>query len=239
MNPNYISVIFLFVSSITLFSCVKDDEADLPVDNGYNYYPAQIGSYIIYKVDSVYHDQPEADIPGIHDSSQFYLKQYIESSFTDNSGRPSLRIENYKKSHADSTFILTDVWLATKTANALEVVEENRRFIKLGFPVNQNQQWDGNALNNLPERIFTYRDISSAYALNGINFEKTVRISQMDNSNVVEDEYAFEIYANDRGLIERYYKDLDTRINYQSNPVAENIRQGVEYHWQILEYGNE
>src|SRR6266481_1017842 len=92
-----IGILFLlFVLTSGFFSCKKD--AIPPPDMGYNYFPNQVGRYVIYNVDSFYY----AGIPVVIDTFKFQIKEKIESMFTDNEGRPSIRLERYIKYYNDT-----------------------------------------------------------------------------------------------------------------------------------------
>jgi hypothetical protein len=83
------------------------------------------------------------------------------------------------------------------------------------------------------DSLFVEREIE------GFLFPKTIRVLQRDNKNLIEDELAFEIYAEGVGLIKRYERDLTTQLNYVNEPIAENIRLGHEFKWEIIDYGVE
>ncbi len=85
--------LLFFVFGLFFFSCKKDVETVPSPDMGYNYFPEDIGSYVIYEVDSIAYD----DKSHAPDTTRYLLKEVIASSFIDNSGRPTLRIERFKK----------------------------------------------------------------------------------------------------------------------------------------------
>ena len=81
---NYIAIVLL----INISSCDKKGEAE---DFYYEYFPTEIGAYVIYDIDETIYDLQTT-------SEQYQIKELIESEFTDNLGRKSLRIERYKRS---------------------------------------------------------------------------------------------------------------------------------------------
>jgi hypothetical protein len=232
------TAVFLLFLVFVLFGCSENEEPTNP-DLGYDYFPLSIGSYIIYEVDSIYHDQPEAAVPGVHDTTSYFIKEVQDSFILDAQDEESVRIERYKKDSLEGEWEIQDVWMAKRSSNNAERVEENRRFVKLGFPVSRTSSWDGNALNDLDEWTHTYDSIGSSRELNTLIFENTLRVNQRDFLTEVNDEFAFEIYAREVGLIHRYHKELFTRPNYLNNRVAENIISGNEYSWKVIEYGME
>lgn len=206
---NYIIIGFVIAS----YSCDKKGEAE---DFHYEYFPIEIGTYVIYDVDETIYDIQTT-------SEQYQLKEIIESEFTDNLGRPSLRIERYKRATPADDWEIKDVWHTTRTNSQAEKTEENIRYVKMSFPVRNYQEWDGNTYNTENEWLYYYDSIGDRRNINGISFEETVKVVQRENFNLIEQEEAYEIYAKGVGLIYRKLIDLDFnddettgRILYQS-----------------------
>ncbi len=229
----------LLLSAIFLFSCVKDDSDTPQPEQGKAFYPTVVGSYIDYRADSIFHDQPDPTIPGTHDTTTYYIRELIESEFIDAADEPALRLERFKKNEESDPWELRDVWFLKRTNRNVQKVEENIRYIKMGFPVASETTWNGNALNELDAWTYRFDSLYVPRTYADQDFTRTVRVLQRENKNFVEDELAYEIYGENIGLIYRYYRDLDTQLNYTNNPIAANIRQGVEFHWEIIAYGNE
>ncbi len=126
----------IFAAAIS--SC-KKDAASKP-DLGYNYFPGQVGRYIVYNVDSTFYD----DFADSSRNYKFQLKEKIQSVFTDNQNRPAIRLERYVKyynpaiAYSSMPWQLRNVWVENITATTAEKVEENIRFVKLAFPVKEN-----------------------------------------------------------------------------------------------------
>ncbi len=221
-----------------LVGCTDEDPVTIP-DVGYDYFPIAIGTFVEYRADSIYHDQPNVNITGIHDTTAYYIKELIESEFMDAAGEQSLRLERYKRNTEAETWVLADVWFQKRTAANAQKVEENTRYIKLAFPLRAGITWDGNALNVLDTWQYVIDSLNVGRTFGSLTFSKTATVVQRVNSNFVEDELAYEIYAPGVGLIYRYHRDLDTRFEFIDNPVAENIRLGIEFKWEIIAYGVE
>jgi hypothetical protein len=225
---------------LTTPSCVQDeDRPDAPIELGYAYFPTVVGHYVVYQADSIWHDNPTEDSPGVHDTSQYFIKELIEADFTDASGNTSQRLERYKRNSAAEDWELVDVWFISRNNLNAQKVEENQRYIKMGFPIGSASTWDGNALNILDTWTYGYDSLYVDRTYNDALYPRTVKVMQRENVNFVESQLAFEIYAPEVGLVHRYFRDLTTRLNYNSNPVAANIRLGVEFNWKIIEYGME
>lgn len=232
-------IFLLLLSAVVWTACVDDEPAGPAPDLGYEYFPLETGSYLEYRVDSIYHDQPSPDIPGIHDTSHYFVREVMRDFITDGVGDPVIRIERYKRNHDTLTWSIADVWTAKLTSHNAQRVEENRRYVKLGFPVAAQTEWDANALNNREAWACSYDSIGLARDIGDLSFPQTVRVNQRDFKNLIDDEFAYEVYARGVGLIRKYHRDLTTQVNYVNNPVAENIRYGYEYHLEIMDYGKE
>ncbi len=224
---------------MALWQCSSDDPGDVNLDPGFGYFPVEIGHYVVYKADSIWHDNPTEGVPGVHDTSSYFIKELIESDFTDASGGLSQRLERYKRHTSDEPWRLVDVWFISRNSLNAQKVEENVRYIKMGFPIAPGSTWDGNALNINDRWTYRYDSLYVDRIYGNTQYPRTVKVLQIDNKNFVEDQLAYEIYAPQVGLVLRYHRNLVTRLNYANQPTAQNIRSGNEFRWEVLEYGKE
>src|SRR5574337_305543 len=193
------TIIQLFLSFTlltTIFSSCSKDEAPA-IDMGYGYFPNTPGKYVVYDVDSIVMNSFTKTV----DTFKFQLKEIIESVYTDNSGRPALRLERYRKNYSKTipynqmTWTLTDVWSENRTPTTAEKVEENIRFVRLVFPVAQNKKWNGNVYNSIGEWDYTYTEIDKAKTITGITFDSTLTVLQNNQENLIDKQYYQEMYA--------------------------------------------
>lgn len=224
---------------LALISCAGNNDEIIPPQLGHEFFPLKTGAYVIYKADSIHHDQPVADIPGIHDTLSYYIKEVIDEEFNDAEEKPSMRIVRYKRQNPDDEWQLKNIWYARINNLNAQRVEENKRYIKMGFPISTRATWDGNALNDLKEWRCTYDSLYQSKKMGDLHFNQTVTVNMHKYLTEVNDEFAKEIYAKDVGLIFRHHKVLFTRPSYLNNRSAKNIISGYEYTWQIVEYGME
>jgi hypothetical protein len=226
----YLPVLFV---ALIWASCAKDEE-NPPIDLGYDYFPVKIGHFIEYAVDSIAYDSE-----GDHDTLSYFVREVIESEIVDALKEPALRIERYKKDSLDHDWELVDIWSAKRTSNNAQRIEEDKRYIRLVFPITNSAQWDGNALNTEEEWTHVYSEIGTSRNYDSLSFENTVTVLQREFKSLIDDQYAYEVYAPGIGLIEKYYRVLETNVDYTIDPVGENILGGVEYHFRIMDYGEE
>jgi len=225
----YIFFTFLFIG-VVLISCKKDAELNT-IDQGYNYFPDDVGRYIIYEVDSIAYD----DLSHVPDTTRYLLKEVIASTFIDNSGRPTLRIERFMKMYNDSipydsmNWTGPRVWHANKTSSTAEKVEENIRFIKLIFPAKIKKNWDGNSYNTLGEKEYEVISIDEAEMINNVAFDSVITVKHFEQINFIEYIFEVEKYARNVGLI---YKVRDSLYD---GGTADTI--GYTYTQKIVSYG--
>lgn len=237
---------FALLAIAFMFSC-KKDKIEEPPDLGYDYAPTTIGKYVIYDVDSTVYDE------NFHDTIyyKYRIKEKLEENFTDNEGRPAVKLVRYMKkynpaiSYDNMAWTIKDVWMANKTKTTYEVVEEDVRFTKLIFPVRADAEWNGNAHNTLGEWDYNYKYIDTKENINGTLFENVLYVKQKDDEhkNNIHREYYIEKYAKNVGLVYREIKDLIsgtvTISNGQITPVESRITSGITYKLNYITHGYE
>lgn len=209
--------IILIILIFALFSCQSDIET---IDLGYDYYITKPGYYLIYTVDSICFD----DFYNTSDTTNFLLKELMESTFVDNEGRMAFRIERWHKYSDTLPWKLKNVWYCVKTNQRVERVEENTRFIKLIFPIKNFYRWDGNALNNLGYQEYKYQNAHHPLQILNFYFDSTVKVLQDSFVNLKYVRYKYEIYAKNVGLVKKVFVDLENKDN-----LSGEIKKGVKY----------
>ncbi|HRH02767.1 MAG TPA: hypothetical protein PLN13_06600 [Bacteroidia bacterium] len=221
-----------------IVTACKKDKAVEAVDIGYNYFPVEVGRYVVYQVDSISYN--DFFTPVKIDTAHFQLKEVIESVFTDNEGRESERIERYVRYADTLPWSLRDVWYQTRSTTKAEKVEENVRFIRLTFPTRNNQKWNGNALNTIGTYSYEYKSVDTKKTVNGNVFDSTLTVNQILDSNLIEKKYQVEIYAKNVGMIYKRFVDVqDKGITIEPGPLSNRIDAGTDYTYRIIEYGKQ
>ena len=151
----YILPLLLILNS----GCNKSNplQTDTPAD----YYPMHVGSYIIYRMDSL-----KFVNVGSEESIISYLaKEVVEDSISDNLGNPSYRVVRYlSDTNGISGWTPSVAYMVTPFRNSVEVVDNNQRYIKLVTPVQDGVSWLSNAY------IDTKSDTSQLTYLDGWNY---------------------------------------------------------------------
>ncbi len=223
MNPfKYCSLFCLAI--FLLFSC-KDKQVieDFPLEFGYEYFPLEVGKYITYQVDSiVYNIKSEGTI----DTTSFFLKEEITDTLFDNENRINYRMERSVRATLDDPWVLKDIWVSLRTENTAERVEENVRFVKMVYPLEEGNTWDGNQfvdkatiISVAGETLELFKGwevsevgtIAEPETIEGIFFEEVTTIFHAQNENLIEIREVTEKYAKNVGLVYKKMRILDTQ----------------------------
>jgi hypothetical protein len=224
-NSGPIAAICLLTVLLFLVACEKDEES--PPEPRYEYFPVEPGHSVTYEVDSIRHDSALR----LHDTSHYFIRETIAARFKDSEGRTSYRIERYRKDSMSGDWRIADVWVANRNERRAEKVKENRRFTKMVFPIRSDRQWDGNAYNDLPEREYRYRSVHRDRTINGQPLDSTVEVLQKDVDNLIETEFAEEIYALGIGMVKKEEVDLNTYTTGE-------IRKGSELYMRMIDHSS-
>lgn len=215
----------LVVGLLLWTACSKDEPA--AADMGYRYFPVNPGHWVEYQVDSIAWN----DFDGSVDTFSFRIKEVYESVFYDDQGRENIRIERYKRISDTSDWFVKDVWFGLLTEATAERIEENKRYIKLIFPVKESSEWNGNAFNALDPLTYTYAEIHQPWQSGTFQSDSTVLVLQDDYTTQISRSYAAERFAAGIGLVYKKY------IQQEKLPTGV-ITHGCDYSYTILAWGD-
>jgi hypothetical protein len=209
---------------------------------GLDYYPTVQGKFVVYDVDStVYNNFPTVDTI----KTKYRIKEKIADSFTDNEGKPAIRLERYIKMYSatkpyDSIpWSIKEVWMVNADKRSIQVSEGNVRFTKLIFPVQEGTAWDGNAKNTIGEWQYTYKYIDRKETINGKSLDKVLLVSQIDFRTFISYQNFNEKYAKGIGLVSREITDIYSNNVVPGVPVEGRIETGLIYKQTLVTYGYE
>jgi hypothetical protein len=216
----------LALVALLFSSCEKTE--DLVIDYKHGYYPDQLGHYVIYDVDSIVFDE----FADRSDTFRYQKKYVVDTPFVDGMGRDAFRIVRYHRADSTQGWSLSDVWWAVPTNNALEVVEENQRFIKLVFPPKETQKWDGNKY--LADSLegsrwfwifgdweYTITALDVPATVNGLTFDSTLTVMHKSDSTHIERVVSEEQYAKGVGMIYKRFSWLEKNEGDITRPWTE------------------
>lgn len=165
------------------------------------------------------------------DTVTYYLKEVISEKFLNLEGDSAYRIERFWKTDSMDKYEIKDIWVANKSLNFAQLVEENIRFTKLIFPFDVNVVWDGNAFNNQQSQEYRIESINIPYNVNGLSFDSSISVIQNYKSNLLEYENSKEIYVIGVGLV--YKEDIEVLINSAD---SNDFSQGYEFYQELIEF---
>jgi hypothetical protein len=196
------------------------------VDLGYDYFPVEIGRYVVYDVDSIFIDEPV----DIADTFYYQIKEVIAGEYIDNQGDLAQRIERFRRTSDTLPWVIKDVWASNRLPQSGQRVEENVRIIRMIFPVKDGMFWDANALNIEQERPLTYAEYNVPRVINGMAFDKTTMVVTTLEPNFVDTIIDTEIRAKNVGLVFKKLVETNTQIDGTT---------GFKLTMTVVEYGQE
>ncbi|MBL4707382.1 MAG: hypothetical protein JKY48_02955 [Flavobacteriales bacterium] len=221
-----IGVLFLLFTLLTL-AC-KDDDTTLPEEFvGLQYLPLKVGQESIYKIDSIIYNE----FTGGVDTIRLQLRELVYESILDAEQRKAFEIGIYQRANDTLEWRLIRVIRKTRTASKYELLDNNQRTVPLIFPVSMDKKWDVNSLNATAEVEYLYKSVNESLLLNGVNYDSTLSVIQLDEENLIERQFAEEKYALGFGLI--YRRDLNIETDFDNN-----ILSGYDATVELISFSN-
>lgn len=225
----------LFITTVILFqSC--DEEYELrDLQEGYEYFPLEIGHTIIYELDSLNF------IGGGKDSSRTYVREILVDSLSDNLGNTLYKVERFERKHDTLNWEIKDVWTASRDETRAFRTEENLKFVKLIFPLKEERTWKSTAFLDESmivtvaggETMEVFKgweseviSVGQSEQIGDKTFDEVSTILHANNENLIELRYVEEKYAKGIGLIYREMRILDTQNIDNDLPWEEKAEEG-------------
>lgn len=223
--------IFLLISlGLGLFfaSCDPQD-GDIDIDFGYEYFPLEIGKFVEYRLDSIIYDTVATGV--IRDTTTWFSREEVKDTFRDLSEELVYRIERFQRRSESDPWEIESVYAALVGTDQQAIrIEDNFRFIKMIFPLEQGDIWDGNLFID-DETIITIAgesvevfkawsyeldELNETAIIDNVAYDSVMTIYQANNQegpdpNLIELRYSVEKYAKGIGLIQREMRILDTQ----------------------------
>lgn len=215
---NFIILFLIIISSCKPINYVNEDYHS-------KYFPIELNQEKEFLVTNINHSSFGKD------TVTYYLKEVISEKFLNLEGDSAYRIERFWKTDSANNYEIKDIWVANKSLNFAQLVEENIRFTKLIFPFDVNVVWDGNAFNNQQSQEYRIESINIPYNVNGLSFDSSITVIQNYKSNLLEYENSKEIYVIGVGLV--YKEEIEVLINSAD---SNDFSQGYEFYQELIEF---
>ncbi|MEL6968852.1 MAG: hypothetical protein AAFZ63_13700 [Bacteroidota bacterium] len=214
----------LTLSFVMLFALACDEETAEPrQDKGFDYFPIAIGQEWNYEMDSIVLRPQVGGV--LYDSVLLDVRETIVDTVRDLQEQLWFRGERYDR-RADSTewrFRQTFL-LRTDDGRALRR-EDNLEFVKMVFPLRDDQNWDGHASFNQyreievggqPIQIFAdwnyrYRQTEGSATFENLVFDDIALVEGADYENLLNRRLSLEAYARGVGLVYRELEVFETQ----------------------------
>ncbi len=216
--------------SLALAACKKQPYT---IDYKYAYFPLETGHTVVYEVDSIIYSPLYVDG---RDTFHWLVREVVAGQFTDIEGRTAYRIERYIRQDTSKPWQTGPVWYAVRNQTSAERVEENLRFIRLVFPPKAGETWQGNAYIPSTDTFkfytgWTYRydQVDVPATVNGLSFDSTLTIIEVDDENLLERRWSVAQYAKGIGLVYRELYNLSfvgSSIPIGNDPWEEKANRG-------------
>ncbi len=221
----------VFIVGMLAASCHKDNSDSIPF-TGKSYFPLKTGNEIIYQITEITIDKASA----IYDTVSYQIKERVDSLLTDAEGKPAYRLERYQRQDSSFQWVIKDIWVAQISDLNVQKVEENIRYVKLVFPVEVGQVWDGNVYNDLDPQDYQIISANVPESFNGLSFDSVLTVEQQNEESLISKKYAVEKFANGIGLIYKEITDLYSQSLIGSGiPIEERVDEGTIYKQEIIE----
>ena len=215
---NFIILFLIIISSCKPINYIDEDYHS-------KYFPVELNQEKEFLITNINHSSFGKD------TVTYYLKEVISEKFLNLEGDSAYRIERFWKTDSMDNYEIKDIWVANKSLNFAQLVEENIRFTKLIFPFDVDVVWDGNAFNNQQSQEYRIESINIPFTVNSLSFDSSITVIQNYKSNLLEYENSKEIYVIGVGLV--YKEDIEVLINSAD---SNDFSQGYEFYQELIEF---
>ena len=232
-----ISAIICLIGSILLAHSCKDritEEYVSEVAEQQKYFPLSIGQSVEYQIDSVEYSQVSG-VGLVRDSSITFMREIIADTLRDNLGNLQWKVEQYERKNANEPWVIARIWTAERTDAHAVRTEENLRYLRLVFPMDRRSEWNGNvwidpnktvtiagqSIRPFINWIYEVDSIDIVRPVGAFNFDQTLVITEIDETNIIEKRFSRSIYAKNVGLVQKEQWIVDSQYCNQ-NPVPQD-----------------
>src|SRR5579872_3965739 len=212
--------------------------------------PLQVGKYVTYRLDSL-----NFYFYGQLDTITSYLaKDTVEDTMIDGTGNKAWIVTRYLSDTSGTNWFAGETYTVTPSLQKIEMTENNLRYVKLAFPIDEGFGWPGNTyLPYAPYQDFflysddshlslgswsyTYQNVDKRYTVGSQTFDSTITVLQANDSiNVpIKDPNSFasktywsETYAKHIGLVYRH-----TEMWEYQPPTPDGTQNGYKIGFQL------
>lgn len=228
---HHLSRLVVGLGSAALVACTAASTE--PIRLGQEFVTLETGRFIVYDV-----TEQRYSLTASPTTTTYQLKETVGSRYTDVTGQTAYRLHRYRRATTTTAWTLDSLWTARLTERAIIRTENGIDFVKLQFPLQERDQWNGNQFNQHPENLYQARQVRQPYTIGNQSFAETVQVVQQDDSTLVSRDKRIEVFARQVGLI---YKER-VQLQYCSAGTCVGKAQidfGVRQVFKLVAYGTE
>lgn len=198
----FIHKALLFFFSSCILSCNNDDKIVTNTDQGFDYYPLEIGYEWIYDVELI-ELQVSAD-----DTTLYQVKEVIDSTYTIGNEAGYI-VHRLSRTNPSEVWVADSVWAIQKNNKGIVKQENGYPFQKVEFPTEVSRNWDGNKWNAYPETAYRITVLDSSLSLENQQYNQVMKIDEGTSVNLIEEKENYTLYAKGIGPIMIVKKNLE------------------------------
>jgi len=237
-----LSNVFLLTLFVSIMSCSESTFEPQDLEKGFEYYPLAVGNEWVYRIDSTIYLQDGNLI--LRDSAQ------IKEEITDKLDEDIFIITKSTRKTADKPWQIIDTYTAENDGERLFKTENNRRFIKLVFPIRDNKQWDGNVHFDSDSDVDVFGNMlpifenweyeiesnDSPVTILDNSYSDVITVEQSDFDFGIDYSRNYEQYAKGIGLIFRQNSFLSSQDKGPDQTWEEAAQEGYITTYQLISF---
>jgi len=196
--------IILLAISLAIFSCSNDDNEPTEIDQGYDFYPVEIGHEWIYDAQLIEY-QISSD-----DTTTFQIREVVDTTYTIGE-ETGFTLKRYSRPDNNSSWSLDSIWTMQKNNDGVIRRENNYRYQKIEFPALVGENWDGNKWNIFDEDNYEITTIDSSLTIGNNDYTEVMKVDEGTSINLIEEKEQFTLYSRNIGPIQIVNKNLETQ----------------------------
>ncbi len=221
----YLANILIALSLLSAVSCQKSTTEPI---NTYDYYPLEIGRFIIYDVAETNYSAGQPKPTLIKRQEKDEVDRILEAK----ENTTTYIIARYQRKSVTDYWQKTKEYAITKSPDKILTNLDNQTVFSMVFPVDPNLKWNGNTYNNQDAQNFQYADINQPTQAGGYTFDNGLTVIERRDSSIINKYQTYKQYALGVGLV----SDEQTAYEYcqDNNCIGDYIIESGYYKTRVL-----
>ncbi|GAA4386378.1 hypothetical protein GCM10023186_30960 [Hymenobacter koreensis] len=187
-----------------------------------DYYPLQVGSYRVYRVEVKNYSN------NVVTTSTLQRRERVVDTYTNVSGALTYRLIRSVRPNATAAWQDDSVMTLTVKPTTVELSSNNRRTVELVFPAKNDVQWNRDVYNDRDTVIAKtrqYQAVGAAYTIGGQSYNRTITTVDPSPDTIFYRRSQRQIFAQGVGPVYREKRVL----NYCQGTPGQNCQIGSGY----------